>query len=45
VSVLGALYPVTTIVLARFILHERLRPTQRGGAAVALAGVALISAG
>lgn len=45
VSVLGALYPVTTIVLARFVLHERLRPTQRGGAAAALAGVALISAG
>ncbi len=45
VSVLGALYPVTTIVLARFVLHERLRPTQRGGAAVALLGVALISAG
>jgi drug/metabolite transporter (DMT)-like permease len=45
VSVLGALYPVTTIVLARFFLHERLRATQRGGAAVALVGVALISAG
>ena len=45
VSVLGALYPVTTIVLARFLLHERLRPAQRGGAATALVGVALISAG
>ena len=45
VSVLGALYPVTTIILARFLLHERLRPLQRGGAAAALAGVALISAG
>jgi drug/metabolite transporter (DMT)-like permease len=45
VSVLGSLYPVTTILLARFILHERLRATQRGGAATALVGVALISAG
>ena len=45
VSVLGSLYPVTTIVLARFLLHERLRATQRGGAVAALAGVALISAG
>ena len=45
VSVLGSLYPVTTIILARFLLHERLRPTQRSGAAAALVGVALISAG
>ena len=45
VSVLGSLYPVTTIILARFLLHERLGPTQRSGAAAALAGVALISAG
>jgi drug/metabolite transporter (DMT)-like permease len=45
VSVLGSLYPVTTTLLARFLLHERLRAVQRGGAALALAGVALISAG
>ena len=45
VAVLGSLYPVTTILLARFFLGERLRPTQRSGAAGALAGVALISAG
>jgi drug/metabolite transporter (DMT)-like permease len=45
VSVLGSLYPVTTIILARFLLGERLRGTQRGGAAVGLVGVALISAG
>jgi len=45
VSVLGSLYPVTTILLARFFLGERLRPSQRGGAVAALAGVALISAG
>jgi drug/metabolite transporter (DMT)-like permease len=45
VAVLGSLYPVTTIVLARIFLGERLRPTQRTGALGALAGVALISAG
>ena len=45
VSVVGALYPVTTIILARAFLGERLRRSQRGGAATALAGVALISAG
>jgi drug/metabolite transporter (DMT)-like permease len=45
VSVLGSLYPVTTIVLARLVLGERLQTTQRTGAAGALAGVALISAG
>jgi drug/metabolite transporter (DMT)-like permease len=45
VAVLGSLYPVTTILLARFVLGERLRPVQRAGALTALAGVALISAG
>ena len=45
VSVLGSLYPVTTILLARFLLGERLARVQRGGAVAALAGVALISAG
>ena len=45
VSVLGSLYPVTTLLLARFLLGERLHATQRGGAIGALAGVALISAG
>ena len=45
VSVLGSLYPVTTLLLARFLLGERLHRSQRGGAAAALAGVALISAG
>ncbi|HEX8067009.1 MAG TPA: DMT family transporter [Thermoleophilaceae bacterium] len=45
VSVLGSLYPVMTIVLARLVLGERLRAAQRTGAVGALAGVALISAG
>lgn len=45
VSVFGSLYPVATILLARFIDHERLRPIQQVGVALALAGVAAISAG
>jgi drug/metabolite transporter (DMT)-like permease len=45
VAVLGSLYPVTTLVLARFLLGERLHRSQRAGAFGALAGVALISAG
>ena len=45
VAVLAALYPVVTVILARVVLHERLQTIQRVGAAAALAGVALISAG
>ena len=38
VSVFGSLYPVATILLARFIDHERLRPIQQVGVALAAGG-------
>jgi drug/metabolite transporter (DMT)-like permease len=44
-SVLGSLYPVTTVVLARTVLHERLVRTQQAGVGLAFAGVALIAGG
>jgi drug/metabolite transporter (DMT)-like permease len=43
VSVLGSLYPVATVILARAILHEQLSAGQRGGVAAALAGIGLVS--
>jgi len=45
VGVLGSLYPVTTVVLARALLRERVRRVQEIGVVAALAGVALIAAG
>ncbi len=45
VSVISALYPVTTVLLAMAVLHERVRPIQAAGVVAAFAGVALIAAG
>jgi len=45
VSVLGSLYPVVTVLLAHLLLQERISRTQRLGVAVALIGVAVVSAG
>jgi drug/metabolite transporter (DMT)-like permease len=45
VSVLASLYPVVLVAMARFFLHERIARHQLAGVAVALSGVALISAG
>jgi drug/metabolite transporter (DMT)-like permease len=45
VSVLGSLYPVVLVALAYVVLRERISRPQLGGVALALAGVALISAG
>jgi drug/metabolite transporter (DMT)-like permease len=41
--VLGALYPVATVLLAFFILHERLHKVQYIGITCAVVGVAIIS--
>ncbi len=45
VAVLGSLYPVATVVLARAVLGERLAAIQVAGVTAALAGVALLAAG
>ena len=45
VSVLASLYPIVTVGLAAFLLHERIAPAQRVGVAGALTGAALITAG
>jgi drug/metabolite transporter (DMT)-like permease len=43
VSVLGSLYPLATVVLARAVLHEHVTGTQRTGVVAALAGIGLVS--
>lgn len=45
VAVAGSLYSAVTVLLARFVLGERLAPSQLAGVIVALGGVALIAAG
>ena len=45
VAVLGSVYPVMTVLLARQLHHERLRPIQLAGVGTALAGVVLLAAG
>jgi drug/metabolite transporter (DMT)-like permease len=45
VAVIGSLYPVVTVLLARTFLAERIRPIQQVGVIAALTGVAMIAAG
>ena len=44
IAVVASLYPLTTLLLARALLHERLGGARLAGVAAVLGGVALISA-
>jgi drug/metabolite transporter (DMT)-like permease len=43
VSIITCLFPAPTVVLARFVFHQRIPPTRMLGLVLAMAGVALIS--
>jgi drug/metabolite transporter (DMT)-like permease len=45
VTVLGSLYPVSTVLLARTVLHERMARHQIVGVTLAFTGVAVMAAG
>lgn len=42
-AVLASLYPLVTVILARFVLNERISGVQKSGVALAITGVALVA--
>jgi drug/metabolite transporter (DMT)-like permease len=44
-AILSSLYPVTTLLLAALVLHERLTRTHAVGIAAAVGGIVLIGIG